>query len=104
MEKQRIPGELQPTHRCVVYNTKSGKVVHIHDFVGADEVGKSIDAAALREAAMAAEPRFKARDFAVVEVPTELINRTANYRVDPETLEVSSYESESNPLARRVAD
>lgn len=95
-----MPGEMRPSQRCVVYDARSGRVVHIHDIVAdGDDI---VDGAALREAALDQAPQFRARGYAVAEVPAEMIGKVVSYRVDPATCEVRSLRGGDRSIFRQA--
>lgn len=80
-----MPGPATETQACVVYDTRTGAVVHTHTFVPGEPGGR-MDTSTLADAALEAVAGRTDREYlAVKEVPPEAFEPGSAYRVEPET-------------------
>ena len=84
-EIKDVPGPAIETQACVVYDKRTGAVVHTHTFVPA-EPGAEREPGALVEAALEAVADYADREYLEAKVvPPSAFVPGASYRVDPET-------------------
>lgn len=80
-----MPGQSNETQACVVYDTRTGAVVHTHSFVPAEPGGR-MDPDTLIDAALEAVTGHADREYlAAKEVPPEAFEPGSDYRLDLET-------------------
>ncbi|MET9434874.1 hypothetical protein [Streptomyces sp. NPDC006551] len=95
-----MPGLADETQACVVYDTRTGTVVHTHSFVPAEPGGR-MDPDKLIDAALEAVADHADREYlAAKEVPPEAFEPGSDYRMDPETGAIRP----DRPAAVRPAD
>ncbi|MFE6834127.1 hypothetical protein ACFVFI_04690 [Streptomyces sp. NPDC057705] len=95
-----ISGPITETQACVVYDTRTGTVVHTHTFVPAEPGGRMAPDALVDAALEAAAGRADREYLAAKEVPPEAFEPGSDYRMDPETGAVRS----ERPAAVSPAD
>ncbi len=84
-EATELPFDSSPTQTCVVYDQRTGRVVHVHDFIPA-EPGGSAAPSEMRAAALEATGSVVEQQYlAVAEVPEDLLDSKGACRVNAET-------------------
>ncbi len=103
-EATDLPFDSSPTQTCVVYDQRTGRVVHVHDFVPAEPGGSSapseMRAAALDATSSLAEKQY----LAIAEVPEDLLGSEGAYRVNAETGKVYAEPLDPGPKAKKGKD
>ena len=84
-EIKDVPGQAIETQACVVYDKRTGMVVHTHTFVPA-EPGAQREPPEIVEAALEAVRDYPDREhLAAKVVPPSAFTPGGSYRVDPES-------------------
>jgi hypothetical protein len=98
-EIRDVPGQAIETQACVVYDKRTGAVVHTHTFVPA-EPGSREEPSALVKAALEAVGDHADREHLVAKmVPPSAFTPGASYRVDPESEAIELEEPGVDPAA-----
>jgi hypothetical protein len=92
------PFEPRPTKTSFVYNTRTGAVVHVHQFIPADPTGKHSDRE-MEEVAMRLAPtRWDRADLAVLhDHEQRALSPEHTYRVDVENRRLVIEPASSDP-------
>lgn len=103
-EIKDVPGQAIETQACVVYDERTGMVVHTHTFVPA-EPGAQREPDELAEAALEAVRDYPDREhLAAKVVPPSVFTPGGSYRVGPESEAVELEQPDLDPrgMARRT--
>lgn len=71
-----------PTQRCLVYDKRSGRVIHVHDFIGADSKSKISTADMAEQALTYAGDSVAKANLATIEATGDLSSADVLYKVD----------------------
>lgn len=78
--------EERPSHVCVVYDPKTGRVAHVHEFVGKGFKKDECERMALDT--VASLGHVKATGLKVLHPPELQLDRNMTLRVNPKSLEI----------------
>lgn len=71
-----------PTQRCLVYDKRTGKVIHVHDFIGTDSKSKLSTAEMETQALTYAGDQIEKEHMAITEAIGDLDAADITYSVD----------------------
>lgn len=95
------PFQSIPTQRCLVYDKRTGQVIHIHDFIGADPKSRLSTSELETQALTYSGDQIKKEHMAVVEATGDLGATDITYSVDTGTGSIIETPLGHNPSSLR---